>query len=93
MHSPDVIHDAGCEIHENRDSYIKSCRLDETCPEPVEWACPELVERAECAQQISDLHSPTPNSQSLNTNTLLQGIALKETLVDVKMKEIKGEDR
>jgi hypothetical protein len=28
-HSPGVIHDAGCEIHENRDSCIKSCRLDE----------------------------------------------------------------
>ncbi|MBE7549082.1 MAG: SBBP repeat-containing protein [Planctomycetia bacterium] len=82
-HSPGVIHDAGCEIHENRDSCIKSCRLDEACPALVEWA--------ERTQQISDLHSPTPNSQTLNPNMLLQGVALKETLVGAKVKGIKGE--
>ncbi|WP_347274635.1 SBBP repeat-containing protein [Candidatus Kuenenia sp.] len=48
------------------------------------------------ARQISDLHSPTSNSQTHNSklvNSELQGIALKETLIGAKVKEIKGEDK
>nr|CAJ75180.1 conserved hypothetical protein related to cell surface glycoprotein (S layer protein) [Candidatus Kuenenia stuttgartiensis] len=85
LHSPYMIHDAGCGIHYNHKSCIKSCRLDEACPAPVEG-----MERT---QQISDPHSPTPKSQPPTPNTFLQGIALKETLIGAKVKEIKGEDK
>ena len=54
LHSPDVIHDGGCGIHENRESYIKSCSLGEACPEPVKGACPEPVEWAEHTQHNVD---------------------------------------
>ena len=45
------------------------------------------------ARQINDLHPPTPKSQPQTPNTFLQGIALKETLIGAKVKEIKGEDK
>jgi len=75
LHSPDVIHDTGCETQDNHESCIKPCRLGE----------------AECTQQINDLPPPTPKSQSLKPETSLQGVALKETLVGASAGKITGE--
>ena len=88
LHSPNVIHNTEPKVHDNHKSYIRSCSLGKACPEPVEWA--------ECTQQINDLQPPTSNSQTHNSklvNFELQGVALKETLVGAKVKEIKGEDK
>ena len=86
LHLPNGTHDTGCGIHENRDSCIKSCTLDEACPEPAKRPRPEPVEWAERTQQINDSQPPTPVSSLL-------GVALKETLVGAKVKEIKGEGK
>ena len=83
LHSPNGTHDTGCGIHENRDSCIKSCTLDEACPDPAKRPCPEPVEWAECTQQINDSQPPTPASS-------LQGRCLKRNAHWCESKGNKG---
>ena len=70
LHSPNVIHNAGCKIHDNSES----CIVNHTS-----------------YNQQSAVHNP--QSEIQNPKSEIQGVALKETLVGAKVKEIKGEDK
>ena len=74
-------------------SYVRQSqdRFNPSCTTDITEASPAPVEGKECFKQISDLHFPTPKSQSPTTNISSRGVVLRERLVGASTGKIIGE--